>query len=464
MKSWIKGTNAVVLSLAVVGIFIVLTIFLHSLKGIQWDLSKDKKFTLSDQTKTTLQQLNKDVHVLAFSNQNGAVDPEITDMLSAYHKLNSKLTYEEVNLVKKPALANQYKVTQYSTIVFVVNGKTQLVNPSDLYTQDQTTGAESFKGEQKFTQAIVNLSSDAKHLVYLITGHGEYTSATASSFTQGLQLEGYEVKDLNLVGNATIPADAEALILLAPQKDLGDAETKVVQDYIKGKGKIMFALNLAPDMDKWKNWYAIMNTLGIKNQLSLAIEKNSKAGDAFTIVPEYGTHAITDKLVQQNLVTVFPGALGLTADSANTNYQSTVLLKTTADAYGKTNISRFTAQEPLTDADIAEKATDAKGPLDLAFAIEDKDSKPKAVVIGNANVFDDQLLNQYGNHDFVMNSLGWLQEQKDQLTIRPRQLDIPQQIMISSSQGRVIQSATLIIIPLLILLLGGGIWWRRRKG
>jgi ABC-type uncharacterized transport system involved in gliding motility auxiliary subunit len=464
LKSWIKGTNAVVLSLAVVGIFIVLTIFLHSLKGVQWDLSKDKKFTLSDQTKTTLQQLKKDVHVLAFSDQNGAVDPEITDMLSAYHKLNGKLTYEEVNLAKKPALANQYKVTQYGTVVFVINGKTNLINPSDIYLQDQTTGAQSFNGEQKFTQAVVNLTSDVKHLVYLVTGHGELTSANASIFSQSLQTEGYDVKDLNLVGDAKVPADAEALILLAPQKDLGDTETKVLQDYIKGKGKIMFALNLVPDMDKWKNWYAILNTLGIKNQLSLAIEKNSKAGDAFTIVPEYGTHAITDKLVQQNLVTIFPDALGLTADTANADYQSTVLLKSTADSYGKTNLTRFTTQTPLTQADVAETSADPKGPLDLAYAIQDKASKPKAIVIGNANIFDDQLLNQYGNHDFVMNSLGWLQEQKDQLTIRPRQQDVPQQIMISPSQGKVIQYTTLIIIPLLILLLGGGIWWRRRKG
>ncbi|WP_162462915.1 GldG family protein [Paenibacillus psychroresistens] len=464
MKNWLKGTNAVVLSLAVIGIFIVLTIFLHSLKGVQWDFSKDKKFTLSDQTKTTMQQLKKDVHVLAFSNQGGEVDPEITDMLSAYHKLNSKLTYEEVNLVKKPALAKQYNVTQYSTIVFVIDGKTNLVNPSDIYLQDQTTGAQSFNGEQKFTQAIVNLSTEVKHPVYLITGHGELTSETASTFTQGLQQAGYEVKDFNLVGTAQVPTDAEALILLAPQKDLGDVETKVLQDYVKGKGKLIFGLNLVPDMDKWKNWYAILNTLGIKNQLSLAIENNSKAGDPFTIVPEYGSHAITDKLMEQNIVTILQGALGLTADSANTSYQSTALLKSTADSYGKTNISRFTSQEPLTQADVAEKDTDPKGPLDLAYAIQDKDGKPKAIVIGNSFMFENDLIGQYGNNDFIMNSVGWLQEQKDQLTIRPRLVDMPQQAMISPSQGRVIQYISLIIIPLLILLLGGGIWWRRRKG
>jgi ABC-type uncharacterized transport system involved in gliding motility auxiliary subunit len=463
LKSWIRGTNAVVLSLAVVGIFIVLTIFLHSLKGVQWDFSKNKNFTLSEQTKTTLQQLNKEVHVLAFSDQGGTVNPDITDMLSAYHKLNNKLTYEEVNLVKKPTVANQYKVTQYNTIVFVSDGKTKLVNPDELFTQG-STGATNFNGEQKFTQAIVNLISVEKHSVYLVTGHGELGSAQASAFTTSLVQEGYVVKDLNLVKEVKVPADAEALILLAPQKDINDAETKVLQDYLKGKGKLMFGLSLVPDMDKWKNWYVILNSLGIKSQLSLAIEKNSKAGDPFTIVPEYGTHVITDKLLQQNLVTVFPDALGLTADTANKDYPSTVLLKTTADSYGKKNIARFTSQQPLTQADVGQQKTDTPGPLDLAYAIQDKDSKPKAIVIGNAYVFGNELLNQYGNHDFVMNSLGWLQEQKNQLTIRPRELDIPQQVMISPSQKSVIRFISLGFIPILILLLGGGIWWRRRKG
>jgi ABC-type uncharacterized transport system involved in gliding motility auxiliary subunit len=464
LKSWIKGTNAVVLSLAVVGIFIVLTIFLHSLKGVQWDFSKNKNFTLSDQTKTTLQQLNKDVHVLAFSDQGGTVNPDITDMLSAYHKLNNKLTYEEVNLAKSPTIANQYKVTQYNSIVFVSEGKSKLVNPDELFTQGSTEGATNFNGEQKFTQAIVNLISVEKHLVYLVTGHGELGSANASSFTTSLEQEGYVVKDLNLVKEAKVPDDAEALILLAPQKDINDTETKVLQDYLKGKGKLMFALSLVPDMDKWKNWYAILNSLGIKSQLSLAIEKNSKAGDPFTIVPEYGTHEITDKLLQQNLVTIFPDALGLTADTGNQDYQSTVLLKTSTDSYGKTNITRFTSKEPLTQTDVGQQKTDKPGPLDLAYAIQDKASKPKAIVIGNAYVFDNELLNQYGNHDFVMNSLGWLQEQKNQLTIRPREMAAPQQVMITPSQVSIIRFISLVIIPLIILLLGGGIWWRRRKG
>jgi hypothetical protein len=404
------------------------------------------------------------VHVLAFSDAQGNVDPEVTDMLSAYRKQNSKVTYELVNLVKKPALATQYKVTQYNTIVFESGGKTNLISPDTLYTQGASQTTQNFNGEQKFTQAIISLISDVKHKVYLVTGHGELTSATASTFTSSLQQEGYDVTDLNLVKEAKIPADAETIIVLAPQKDLSDQETKIIQDYVKGKGKLMFSVGLTPDMDKWKNWYTILNSVGLTNQLSLAIEQNSQAGNPLTIVPDYSAHDITSKLQEQNLVTVLPEALGLKADANNKDFQSAPLLQTTAQSYGKTNLSRFTSQVPLTQTDVAQAAADIKGPLDLAYAIQDKDSKPKAIVIGNGLLFGNDLLNQYGNHDFVMNSLNWLQEQKNQITIRPREEAAAQQIMMTPSQARLVQYISLLVFPLLILLLGGGIWWRRRKG
>lgn len=43
MNKWLKGANAAVLSAAVLGIFIIATIFLYSAKGLQWDLTKNKK-------------------------------------------------------------------------------------------------------------------------------------------------------------------------------------------------------------------------------------------------------------------------------------------------------------------------------------------------------------------------------------------------------------------------------------
>src|SRR6185312_5037169 len=102
MNKWIRGTNATVLSIAVIGIFIVLTIFLHSLKGFQVDLTRNKNFTLSEQTVTTLQNLNQDIRIIAFTNSAGNNDfitRQVTDMAAEYKKQSGRITYDEYDML-----------------------------------------------------------------------------------------------------------------------------------------------------------------------------------------------------------------------------------------------------------------------------------------------------------------------------------------------------------------------------
>lgn len=120
MNKWIRGTNATVLSIAVIGIFIILTIFLHSLKGFQVDLTKNKNFTLSEQTVNTLKSLNQDVHIIAFTNSgdnNEFVTRQVTDMIQEYKKQSGKITYDEYDMLKQPSMAKQYGVDQGGTLV-----------------------------------------------------------------------------------------------------------------------------------------------------------------------------------------------------------------------------------------------------------------------------------------------------------------------------------------------------------
>ena len=135
-----------------------------------------------------------------------------------------------------------------------------------------------------------------------------------------------------------------------------------------------------------------------------------------------------------------------------------LLLTTTDKAYGETDINLLAQSKTKQDA------TDVKGPLNLGYAISDKDNKPKAVILGGSTfVLDEDIQNQ-GNKDFALNSIGWLQEQKDQITIRPRQGDAYQQAMITPSQANTIFLITIVFLPLLFLVIGGLIWWRRRRG
>lgn len=462
MNKWLRGTNATILSLAVIGIFIVATIFLNTISSLQIDMTKDKKFSLSEQTINVLNKLDKDVHIIAFTG--GQADPflsrQVTDLVKEYQKHSKKITYDEYDMMKNPSMAKQYNVDPGGTVVFESGSQKKDVPFYQLFIPGQSQTSYAFTGEEKFTQAIVTLTSNVKHTVYFLSGHNEIDSTKLNTLKSTLEGENYTVKDLNLYREGKIPDDAEAIFALGPQTDFNDKETQLIKDYLKGKGKLFLALGFSKDMKtQWKNIDSIMGMLGVKDEHSVAIEpKQTTLMDPLTIVPTYGFHTITNKLDDANLLTVISLAVALNADSTVTDYSPTMLLKTTNNAYGETDLDLLTKGQSRQDDQ------DTKGPLNLAYAVEDKDKKPKAVIVGGSNFLDDQEIPIQGNRDFALNSVNWLEGQQDSITIRPREGDAYQQALILPNQANAIFYGTVIGFPLFFLIVGGLIWWRRRQG
>lgn len=463
MNKWIRGTNAAVLSLAVIGIFIILTIFLNSTKSLQVDLTQNKKFTLSDQTVQILGSLDKDVHILSLTSDQ--TDPyikrQVVELVQEYKKRNGKITFDEYDLVKQPAIAKQYDVDPSGTLVVESGTQKKTIYYYDMFLPGQQQGEYKFSGEEKLTQALINLGSKEKHKIYFLSGHNEIPLNQMNTWRSGLESQNYEVQDLNLLRTGKIPDDAEMLFIIGPENDISDKEAELIKTYMNGKGKLYLALGFNKDMAAgWKNIDGMMSAYGIKDQHAVAIEpKQSVLYDPLTIVPEYGTHDITKKLEQYNLLTMMTLAVAMNADQPNADFPVTAILKTTDKAYGETDLKQL-ADNSRSSND----ANDIKGPLNLGYVVESKDNKPKAVMLGGSTFLVDQVIQQQGNRDFALNSVGWLQEQKDQVTIRPREGDALQTALITGNQGNMIFYGTVLLFPLFFLLLGGTVWWRRRKG
>ncbi|MCP3774996.1 GldG family protein [Paenibacillus sp. MZ04-78.2] len=463
MNKWIRGTNATVLSLAVIGIFIVLTIFLNSVKGLQVDLTQNKKFTLSDQTTQTLQALDKDVRIISLTSDQ--TDPyikrQVVDLVREYKKRNGKITLDEYDMIKQPAIAKQYEVDPSGTLVVESGAQKKTIYYFDMFLPGQQPGQYSFSGEEKLTQALVNLNSKEKSKVYFLSGHNEIPLNRMNLWRSSLEGENYEVKDLNLLREGKIPDDASMLFIIGPENDVSDKEAELIKTYLNGKGKLYMALGFNKDMARnWKNIDGIMAAYGIKDQHAVAIEpKQSMLYDPLTIIPEYGSHPITSKLQQYNLLTMMTLAVSLNADQPVADFPATSILKTTNQAYGETDLETLANSSRSTM-----EANDVKGPLNLGYVVEDKDKKPKAVVLGGSTLFEDRVIAQQGNRDFALNTVGWLQEQQNQVTIRPREGDAIQTAMLTAGQGNMIFYGTVLVFPFLFLIAGGVIWWRRRKG
>jgi thiosulfate reductase cytochrome b subunit len=60
-----------------------------------------------------------------------------------------------------------------------------------------------------------------------------------------------------------------------------------------------------------------------------------------------------------------------------------------------------------------------------------------------------------------MNSLNWLQDREENISIRPKSLTVPR-LNINASQQLILAGVVVILIPLAILASGLFVWLRRR--
>ena len=135
------------------------------------------------------------------------------------------------------------------------------------------------------------------------------------------------------------------------------------------------------------------------------------------------------------------------------------LLVTSDDAWGRTD---YTSTAP------DKEEGDIDGPFNIAVAIADKtwDEKigkyheTKLVVAGDAEFIDSRFAS-IGNADFILNSLNWLQDKQESISIRPKSL-LSQYLNINAFQRLLFAGITVILIPLIILGAGLVMWLRRR--
>ncbi|WP_211746447.1 GldG family protein [Paenibacillus sp. Marseille-Q4541] len=461
MKKWLNHTNSGVISVAVIGIFILFTFFMNSLGGFQLDLTAGKQNTLSEQTKDAIKDVKADTRILVFtvnSSSDELLNREVTDLVDEYSKLNNKLKVEKYNLESEPLLAQQYGLTS-SSIVILQEDKQQIVSMIDLFSSGESEGSYLFSGEEKLTQALLSLSSDEKHKVAVLTGHGELGLSAATTLQSSLNQSNIETSEISLAEGTAVPEDTDVLAILGPQADLTDAELSQVQTYMSNGGKLLLTLGFHEEMaSQWKNIDTLMKQYGVTNEHAIMVDKEqSTTYGPLWSMPELESHAVTEKLIQNNLQPVFSLSLGLNTEKQD-KWTVTPILQSSDTSYGETNITALLENETNNDT-----AEDLQGPVDLGYAVDTADGKPKAVILGATTFLQDSEIVSGGNKDFALNTINYLAEKENGLTIRPREQAGYELAYLTQSQGSAIFLVAVVVMPLIFVAIGIILWWRRRK-
>lgn len=141
---------------------------------------------------------------------------------------------------------------------------------ADAFTLGNYTYQTLFVGEDAITSAIDYVTSDVLPKVYLTTGHGE--TAFPDSLYSYLSLDNIDCGELSTL-TATIPEDADCILIYSPTQDFTTEETARFRDYLLSGGNLMlFTSYAALDLP---NLRALMSEFGMEATDSLVIENDS---------------------------------------------------------------------------------------------------------------------------------------------------------------------------------------------
>lgn len=440
------GSNALLMSVTFLGILVLINVVLarHSYRQ---DMTASKEHTLSPQTMQVLDGLTEPVQILGFFTLGDPYQQEAKDLLEEYRHYTDKISYEFIDPDQQPSLARMYEVTSYGTLLFIQGDRRQ-----------QAFGLD----EQTITSTLLKISRNVQKTVYFVTGHKErdpFSSDEAGYYTarQILEKENYQVTTLNLVIageplSATVPITS-VVVLASPQTPLLDREVDALLGWIQAGGKAM----IMADPGRPRPLNGRLDTLGLVFQDDLAVDQASSfPGDAATLViTQYPFGQITNDM--EGLFTILPGVRSIRAlVDAPATATIEPLITSGQDSWGETE---FQESDLRFDPD-----KDNEGPLHLAYTYLDSNTKARMVVFGDADFASNSGLSvggQVGNGDLFANSINWLAEEEELISIRPKPPD-RRTVVLTAPRRRTIFYSSVVLLPLAVLGAGVFVWWRRR--
>ncbi len=467
-QKWLKDTLfTTILVIILIAIFIFINLGVNKLNINPMDITKEKLYTLSDESKSQVKDIDQDVHIYFF----GYEDSDSTIILAKqYNEVNKKITAEAIKIKERPDLSEKYGIEDDTSKGIVVESPSRykVLTSSDFVTYDTTTYETIDITEQKLTNAIIDTTVSRKPHIYFLTGHNEEgITDDLITINAYIQNEINDVSSLDLL-QSNIPDDCDTLVIASPSKDFEELEANKILEYINKGGNILWlGQPTIVDVD-FPNMKKIMDTFGFSISKGMIAEDDSSKiilQNPFFIIPNITYHEITKDLsTGAGVALAGTGkiniesqgkleSLGVTVNTLMTSSDNSYYIEDyTASSISKTdqNVGPFTL-----GAEFIKKVTD--------------NTNSKLIVFSNCNFVTDKtasensqvkLVNIYNNKDLVLNSIAYLTDRGDTIRIR-------------KDKGLVTYTATqkqdnivkiiIFALPILIIIFGIVVWQIRRR-
>lgn len=455
------STGSILIAFAVV---VVLNVIVGELPTT-WtsiDVTSDKIYSLTDQTKEFLAGMDEDVTIYVIVAESSQ-DETLGQTLARYEELSDHITVEYVDPNVNPRFYKQYTDSiSMNSLIVVGEKRNKVILYSSIYESEYdyttyTSTTTGYDGEGQITSALDYVLSDDMPKVYLTEGHGEYT--LSSSFTDALKKQNVDYETINLMDYESVPEDAASLFIDAATTDFSSDDKDKVLEYLNGGGNVILVTGVTdaqtPNLD------AILDYMGLNKTEGLVVEMN--AGNYYRspyyVLPTQSYSTYTSGLYGQYYIFA-PYVQGITIqDETVEDISYSTFLSTSDEAFSKTG------EINLQDFDKSEG--DIEGPFAVGISAVktiDEETEATMVVYGSEQIFTDEAneIVSGANQVLFTNTISSFVEQEVNVSIPVKSYEISS-LTVPQSKAVFVGLMTVIILPLGCLATGFVIWFKRRK-
>ncbi len=413
----------------------------------RFDLTPEKKYSLSEVTSQALHSLTEPVQATVFYRRG---DREKHDELFGLMAQESSFfSYQLFDLDRAPGLAQRYGVTTYGAAVVETTGNRISLPLAD---------------EERMLNALLRVSQ-AEKTIYFLIGHGENDPVDAEErmgygvLRKVLETENYRVRPLPLVQVHTMPRDANLVIVSGPKEELAPEELEALSAYFAAGGNALFMLDP----------YTVPGLSGYLAQFGFVLQDDVVVDDQNQVAGGEPLMPMISNFAQE----VFP--------RQPRGEPLLPVVRSVRVQDGKARAFAFSSDTSwaLKNRDRAERneltfkaGEDERGPLPVAaVATVGKEKEGKIVVMGDSDFVDNFYARVPGNVDLFMNTVGWMLGRQELVALGrtptvpdAKRVSTPRQsLYLTASQSRTFFLLMVVVEPALVFLAGMAVFARRRK-
>lgn len=394
------GTLALLMILLLAAALIAITASVDTLES-KYDWRKDYSFngitTQSESTQKVLDQLDTPVHIYALFTK-GDEDLPLMELLNRYSANSDLITWEQTDLSLTPGIVTNFQQDQTTTLttdsLIVYCKETDRFKILDPYSfvsfgYNEESGAFDITGvtyEKEITEALLYVTQATTPKVRLLTGHQEFTLTEVAFFVDFLESNNFDVAAIDL-RTETLAGD-ELLMILSPQKDIGEDELNAINAFTLAGGAIMVTCDMSDPVADMPNYLSLLRAYGVSPLDGLVVAGADEAGtyyneNRFFLMPYMQATDPTAALIASNMTALI--LTGARAFETPTETDNSLTVETVL-------YSGYQAYLRVLDGDnvdIAQQDDDPVGPFTLAMLsrrIQDDGNVSRMFALGSSSL------------------------------------------------------------------------------